>query len=920
MPDLRKTVEGATKPKRAAPKAKYIDPIVQATFNQDGALQEIVRTLGVRMRDPNSTVVFKSLITLHTVMRSGSLDPVFTYLSSSSSALSLSGHAGGNIAAYGHYLAARIKSYGNLKRDVVRDKSDRRAANRLRSLGVEQGLLRETREIQRMIATLVEAKFYQDDVDDDVSMTALRLLVKDLLVLFTCVNEGIINILENFFSMSAVDGQTALKIYKTFCRDTERVVGFLGTAKKLYNVLNIPIPNLKHAPVSLAKSLEEYLNDPNFEQNRAEYKENKRIADGGTPRATPKPAAPPSSSTSTSAPSTSVTSPASARSSQSAAAPKNFTDFFDSIEQAQTPMFNPNTGSPTLGYFQQQAAFNPFLMPQPTGAPFAQQGMLPQATGMPFGAAAPNPFLQPQMTGFPVQPQMTGMQLQPQMTGMMGANPFRQSMMPTGMGAPNPFMSINTGNNGLAPQTTGMQPFSAPPPVPTLQPQPIGSPFGAPPSSSPFGQPPQQQPSFLSAQPTGNPSGAQRPMSMMPQATGNPFQRPMSSMPASTSFSSFSPAASSAPGQPPLGAPASSPSPFSSAPSPLAASSPAPLTAQKTGTRNPFAPAPGTLIPQAEPPQPKGPSMNDLAANSYAQRLQAQQTGMGQLQPQQTGYGGANGIDGTAQQPPQNKPQDAFSLFLAEQNARREREAQQQQQNGAGPLIAQKTGGVFASIASDFVMNRDGAGMPSADSSTVTGASSPFSSAFSSGAPFSAAQSSTATGTSSLSPPFSSLSLSSQPTGATSSLSSQPTGATASFTPQATGFGGSSVKPFQPISSFGSQLATQMPAPSPLSSSASPAPLTSQPTGFGNSFNPSPAFASSAAPSPAPAASPAPVQPQATGYNPFSGTKLPPLNTPLSAGLTPQRTGFQPTSDFGKSAFGGGGAGGMGMGGEGRLL
>lgn len=101
-------------------------------------------------------MVFKSLIVLHTLMRSGSLDPTFSYLSTS--ALSLSNHDAPNIAAYASYLAARIKSYANLKRDVIRDKSDRRAASRLRTLGVEQGLLREVREVQRMIASLVESK------------------------------------------------------------------------------------------------------------------------------------------------------------------------------------------------------------------------------------------------------------------------------------------------------------------------------------------------------------------------------------------------------------------------------------------------------------------------------------------------------------------------------------------------------------------------------------------------------------------------------------------------------------------------------------------------------------------------------------------------------------------------------------------
>lgn len=35
---------------------QYIDPLVQATFNQDGALQEIVRTLSTRLRDRDTTV------------------------------------------------------------------------------------------------------------------------------------------------------------------------------------------------------------------------------------------------------------------------------------------------------------------------------------------------------------------------------------------------------------------------------------------------------------------------------------------------------------------------------------------------------------------------------------------------------------------------------------------------------------------------------------------------------------------------------------------------------------------------------------------------------------------------------------------------------------------------------------------------
>ena len=52
--------------------------------------------------------------------------------------------------------------------------------------------------------------------------------------------------LEHYFEMSKVDATEALRLYRHFCKQTERVVEYLGVAKKLQNLLNVPIPNLKH--------------------------------------------------------------------------------------------------------------------------------------------------------------------------------------------------------------------------------------------------------------------------------------------------------------------------------------------------------------------------------------------------------------------------------------------------------------------------------------------------------------------------------------------------------------------------------------------------------------------------------------------------------------------------------------------------
>jgi hypothetical protein len=83
---------------------------------------------------------------------------------------------------------------------------------KLRIMTVEKGLLRETKVVQKMINALVECRvhiylrlfanhrsnsfqFYLDNLEDELNITTLRMLVKDLLILFQACNEGVINVL-----------------------------------------------------------------------------------------------------------------------------------------------------------------------------------------------------------------------------------------------------------------------------------------------------------------------------------------------------------------------------------------------------------------------------------------------------------------------------------------------------------------------------------------------------------------------------------------------------------------------------------------------------------------------------------------------------------------------------------------------------
>ena len=42
-------------------------------------------------------------------------------------------------------------------------------------------------------------QFYLDDLEDELTITALRMLVKDLLILIQACNEGVINVLGLYF-------------------------------------------------------------------------------------------------------------------------------------------------------------------------------------------------------------------------------------------------------------------------------------------------------------------------------------------------------------------------------------------------------------------------------------------------------------------------------------------------------------------------------------------------------------------------------------------------------------------------------------------------------------------------------------------------------------------------------------------------
>jgi phosphatidylinositol-binding clathrin assembly protein len=385
--------------------------------------------------------------------------------------------------------------------------------------------------------------------------------------------------LEHYFEMSRPDAERALDIYKTFGKQTDQVVQYLSLARQYESSTRLEVPKLKHAPTTLTASLEEYLNDPDFEIHRRQYLAQQEAKRTGKPVSE---ILPPKSSATTSerAVKTEIVNTNKPNPALPKAAP-DLLDFFESIEQSQQPMAQPayppqqqqqqfQQGfgvQPQYSQFQavpQQTGFNPFLqspaaqqpqIPQQQVQPqMPQQQMQPDFTGAGFGGYTPQqqqqtgsfPLTQLQtipqngVSNFPTSPPVQSpiQQLQPQQTS---TNPFRQSMMPTG----------GTASPGFSPPARqGTNPFSK-------QPTGVSSPGLGQNNASPFGPPqPQTQSQELQS------SSAFFNTQSSPQQGSTPFASP-----------------------PPLQPQRTGTNPFAKAQSPPPA---APLTANVTGSTNPF--------------------------------------------------------------------------------------------------------------------------------------------------------------------------------------------------------------------------------------------------------------------------------------------------------------------------------------------
>ncbi|XP_036394765.1 clathrin coat assembly protein AP180 isoform X1 [Megalops cyprinoides] len=263
--EVARAVCKATTHEVMGPKKKHLDYLIQATNETNVNIPQMADTLFERATNASWVVVFKALVTTHHMMVHGN-ERFIQYLASRNTLFNLSnfldktGSHGYDMSTfirrYSRYLNEKAFAYRQMAFDFARVKKG--ADGVMRTMGTDK-LLKGMPTLQGQIDALLEFDVHPNELINGVINAAFLLLFKDLIKLFACYNDGIINLLEKFFEMKKGQCKDALEIYKRFLTRMTRVSEFLKIAEQV-GIDKNDIPELTQAPESLLESLETHLN------------------------------------------------------------------------------------------------------------------------------------------------------------------------------------------------------------------------------------------------------------------------------------------------------------------------------------------------------------------------------------------------------------------------------------------------------------------------------------------------------------------------------------------------------------------------------------------------------------------------------------------------------------------------------------
>ncbi|TGZ63290.1 hypothetical protein CRM22_007004 [Opisthorchis felineus] len=262
---LGKVVAKATTEEIGAPKKKHIDYLVNCSNEPNVSIPLLAGLLVERTQEKSWVIVFKALITTHNLMNFGN-EKFSHYLASNNCPMNLPNFNDKSsaqsyemslfIRRYSRYISEKISSYRAMAFDFCKVKRGRDDGV-LRTMPVEK-LLKALPVLSEQLGVLLEFDALEKDLNNAIINAAFLLLYKDLIRLFASYNEGMMNLIEKYFSLRRKQCRAGLDLYHAFPDLQAKLTEFLSVAESL-GIGDKDSLGLQPVPPKVIQAMEQHL-------------------------------------------------------------------------------------------------------------------------------------------------------------------------------------------------------------------------------------------------------------------------------------------------------------------------------------------------------------------------------------------------------------------------------------------------------------------------------------------------------------------------------------------------------------------------------------------------------------------------------------------------------------------------------------
>nr|CAH8860409.1 unnamed protein product [Trichobilharzia regenti] len=248
-----KVICKATTEEMCAPKKKHLAYLVQCTFEPRLSVPDFANQIVNRTQHSNLVVAFKALLTIHHLMQYGN-ERFSQYIASNNCHFYVPSVHDRNTFQSTHRISVFLRPYAKYL--------DEKAAS-YREVAFDFCRLKRGKDDSDM-RTMPQEKATTSELSNSLLRVAHLFLYRDLIRLYAVYNEGMINLIGRYFTMSKRDCRLSLEIYKSFVKRMEAMNVFVKVAESA-EPGGTPLPldsennPFQPVPPSVLEALEQHL-------------------------------------------------------------------------------------------------------------------------------------------------------------------------------------------------------------------------------------------------------------------------------------------------------------------------------------------------------------------------------------------------------------------------------------------------------------------------------------------------------------------------------------------------------------------------------------------------------------------------------------------------------------------------------------